>query len=97
MRITLASVVLLMACGAESPSGPIPTTDAAADTAPAPVDATQGMCLEPRIVIYTGACVSHTDTDCAGEACAPGQRCGVITMHPPDAGPHVSVDCYTPG
>lgn len=97
MRTLMAVLVMAAGCGAESPSGPIPTTDAATDTPPAPADATRGPCLEPRVVIYTGACVSHTLEDCAGEACAPGQRCGVITMHPPDAGPHVSVDCYTPG
>lgn len=75
MRTALALVLplLLLACGAEAPTGP--ASDAAADVAP---DAPQGdaSCDFTRQRLIPGrGCVSSTPENCDGQRCAARQLC----------------------
>lgn len=80
--IALALPLLLLACGAEAPTGPVAAdsgADAAADATPdAACDFTR-----QRLVPGRG-CVSATAENCDGRACARGMICNDETS--PDGG-----------
>lgn len=84
MRTALAFALplLLLACGAEAPTGPVAAdsgAEAAADAAPdAACDFTRQRLIPGR------GCVSATPEDCDGMRCARGLICNVQTA--PDGG-----------
>lgn len=94
MRIVvLFLVMLLVACGAGVPSGTMPDAGDATDATPAAGDTAPTTCDDASVVDHTGRCVGRTVGNCNGVMCRPGYTCGVYTLHPPDAGPFVVVEC----